>query len=61
MSEIVKTPTQAVQPSNQTDATHTKTGKKGDAHRHHHHHSHRVISPVPSGTPHLNPGSIRIG
>ena len=63
MSEIVKTSTQTVETSKeQTEQAQPRTTAKKDQHAHHHHHyRHTYISPVASGTWHLNPGSISIG
>ena len=63
MSEIVKTSTQTVETSKeQTEQAQPRTTAKKDQHAHHHHHyRHTYISPVASGTSHLNPGSISLG
>lgn len=63
MSEIVKTSTQTVETSKeQTEQAQPRTTAKKDQHaHHHHHHRHTYISPVASGSSHLNPGSITIG
>lgn len=63
MSEIVKTSTQSVETSKeQTEQAQPRTTAKKDQHaHHHHHHRHTYISPVASGSSHLNPGSITIG